>query len=301
VRGLAVASTVLAAVPGCELVFPLDPTDIPADAAIDDATPAVDAGPCPPFPIGTWGGVPTGLVGTSPTLTSTGLRMIFAVDLDPGDNDQDLHDATSDGSTWTDAGQILASTARHDSPALDPLDDATMLFSEGASGRVLRAAWDGATWTEGELVIPGSGNDVQNGTLTDVIGGKRHIVVARRAVGEPASAIDLFEYLGDGNEFTERVPSTTAAVNTPVVADLDPHLSPDGCWLLFATDRAGELDLQVADRLHPDAPFANPRPIDLEDRASFAETDPWLSRDGTRLYFTRRVGMQNEIWVATPR
>ena len=79
------------------------------------------------------------------------------------------------------------------------------------------------------------------------------------------------------------MPTTTAF--QPMRSPINPQLSPDGRTLVFAATGRG-LDLFVAERTAIGALWALATPI-AEVNTDGDETDPWLSADGRRLYFTR--------------
>lgn len=89
---------------------------------------------------------------------------------------------------------------------------------------------------------------------------------------------------GDGDAFEEPVLIEELASTEFIF--IDAFLSDDGLTLWF--NRApldGNADLFRAQRPSLDAPFGEPQPLeDLNTDAD--ERDPWLSPDGTQLYFT---------------
>lgn len=91
----------------------------------------------------------------------------------------------------------------------------------------------------------------------------------RAAPNEPFTSMELAEGLvGDG------------------MLAADAFLTRDGLAVLYTQAAEGEPgDLYVATRLSLDEPFTNPRAIQSLNTAA-DERDPWLSPDGTTLYFS---------------
>ncbi len=96
--------------------------------------------------------------------------------------------------------------------------------------------------------------------------------------------------------FSNPMPMT--AINMAGAADENPFLSNDKLTLYFNSSRSGNHDLYQATRSDVTQPFGAPVPIsDLN--TSGDESDPWVSRDGTHIYFTRIVGGQPILMEAT--
>lgn len=70
----------------------------------------------------------------------------------------------------------------------------------------------------------------------------------------------------------------------PGSQDSDPTLSPDGRYLLWWSNRSGQDDLYLAERVGPDfgPPLRLPEPI---NSAQGTEFTPWISADGAWLHF----------------
>ncbi len=106
-----------------------------------------------------------------------------------------------------------------------------------------------------------------------------HFVITR---GPPPGSV-LVEVARDGDGAWREIPTTAAF--QPVRSPINPQLSPDGRTLVFAATGQG-YDLFVAQRAALGGPWAPATQI-AEVNTSGDETDPWLSVDGRRLYFTR--------------
>ena len=106
-----------------------------------------------------------------------------------------------------------------------------------------------------------------------------HFVITRSS---PPSSM-LVEVVRQGTTYVERTTSTTAlrVLGSPI----NPQISADGRTLVFAAMGDGS-DLFISERSNPDAAWGTAVPIS-EVNTSRDETDPWLSADGRRLYFSR--------------
>ncbi len=72
--------------------------------------------------------------------------------------------------------------------------------------------------------------------------------------------------------------------------DNSPFISPDGLQLLFASNRAGSMQLYMAERTCPDEPFGCPRHMSVFDTPGGWSAQPCLSADGSTLYFQHQEG-----------
>ena len=110
-----------------------------------------------------------------------------------------------------------------------------------------------------------------------------HLAVHRTP---PASSL-IFEYArGAPGEPWVEVPGTMATVNA-IGLTSNPHLSADGQELIFTGhDGTATWDLYSATRPGFGMPFDSPVRIE-ELRSEMDNTDPWLSVDRRRLYFSR--------------
>ncbi len=92
-------------------------------------------------------------------------------------------------------------------------------------------------------------------------------------------------------------PIYVAPVNAPPAFDADPMLSADGMRLFLQSDRTGSKDLFVAERSSPMGSFGPARPIDTLNTPA-DEIQPFLSADGTSLWFARTVDGRSQIFRA---
>jgi Tol biopolymer transport system component len=81
----------------------------------------------------------------------------------------------------------------------------------------------------------------------------------------------------------------------------DAPFSQDGLTLYFSTNRPGSFgrtDLWVATRTSLDEPFGTPEPLDEINSIDYEE-DPWVSEDGSTLYFASARNGPMRIYMAT--
>lgn len=96
-------------------------------------------------------------------------------------------------------------------------------------------------------------------------------------------------------------------LNVPGASTARPQVSQDGLVIVFDSTRDGGFggpDLWGATRESLDAPWSEPVNLGPDVNAASAETRPWLTSDGRRLYFgsNREGGAGNlDLYVATLR
>ncbi len=95
---------------------------------------------------------------------------------------------------------------------------------------------------------------------------------------------------GPANRLTEL--NTSAAESHPL-------LSPDKLTIYFHSNRVNgnDYDLYEAHRTATGQPYGIPRRL-TELATTGYDGDPWVSRDGRRMFFTRLVGSVKSIWEA---
>jgi Tol biopolymer transport system component len=80
-----------------------------------------------------------------------------------------------------------------------------------------------------------------------------------------------------------------ATINT-AFSEGAPAISPDGLALLFQSDRNGQYQLFMATRESTDEFFADVEHLSLFDTPGGISVHPFISSDGTELYFMRQFG-----------
>lgn len=101
----------------------------------------------------------------------------------------------------------------------------------------------------------------------------------------------------DSSEFSE--PALVVGLNEQLGPVGDAFLLEDGLTLLFAREtNTGTTDLFVTQRLTPSDPFQPASPLGgVNSEAD--ERDPWLSPDGTQLYFSSNRSGNFDLFVAS--
>lgn len=273
----------LVAVTACDYVYSLD-------------RPPPDAPSCPEFPVTRWRASSLGIAGSDPTVDSSQTRMFVT-------SQNDLFTLDRTGGVWGSPRRVLSgANVEETSPAFVPDNDLEILFAKQSAAVVSRASMATGAWVD-EGYLNGFAprpDDHRPGPRTSAA--PHRIVVSYRF--EQDAYMDLESY--DLVELEERdddlgwvrvTPPTLESINIAGVGDREPHLSADGCWLLFASNRDGAYRLYASTRPAPNTPFAAPIPIEIEPAG--VDTGPWLSLDGRSLYFARGPLGMEEVWIAT--
>jgi hypothetical protein len=105
----------------------------------------------------------------------------------------------------------------------------------------------------------------------------------------------LIAVMGTGAyaDFTFSNPTKVQSINS-AASDQTPQISRDGLELYFSSDRDGNDDIWVAQRLSTDDPWSDPVKLDAAVNTAGPETTPSLSADGLELYFANGY---NDLWV----
>jgi hypothetical protein len=103
------------------------------------------------------------------------------------------------------------------------------------------------------------------------------------------------------NEDWEPPENLGSVVNSPSI-DANPSVSSDGLTLFFCSNRSdGNMDIWVSERETLNSPWQEPVNLGPPVSSSFADGDPWISKDGLELYFiSKRPGGSGgqDIWVS---
>lgn len=277
VRCLLILAVVVAG--GCDLVWGLD-----LGAAPDASLPGVDAVPDahPMFgaPMTVTLDCPAGGSAIDLSLDLAEQRFIYAcagigIDIDI------YEAAVKDALTGDTARAVVMESGTQGSPEMSPdgLEVYYLLLRTGIGEIFLkRRPTIGAAWGASTLAP-----DVLNTDSDDRPGppdatGTRFMITR----SSPPSSV-LVEVVREGARYSESATSSLAL--RPPTSPINPQISADGRTLVFAALGDGS-DLFVAQRSNLDSPWGTAIPIP-EVNTSLDETDPWLSADGRRLYFTR--------------
>jgi Tol biopolymer transport system component len=158
-----------------------------------------------------------------------------------------------------------------------------------ASRATSTGSWGGAT-----LDVALSSMQSESAATTDER--KLVMVIARTKASNPNDP-DLYE--------TRRISTGDAwgplraldTLNT-TSAERSGHLSPDGLALYFQSNRTGLQDLYVTRRASLDGEWTPPRGLMELNTATADEEDPWVSPDGTEIYFASNASGTSVIYTA---
>jgi hypothetical protein len=112
----------------------------------------------------------------------------------------------------------------------------------------------------------------------------------------------LAEMMSDGNGLWQATPVNSVAQLDVGHSYLAAHLTPDALTIYYQarTTATDDYDLYVASRATAEDLFGTPRV--LEASTTDNDGDPWLSRDGCRVYFAVSKAMLSQsdgIWMAS--
>jgi len=263
---------------GCDLVFGLD-SRVPQDGSLDasDAADApLDAHPTFGSPEPVTLTCPVGRAQGGVTLDRAEMVFVYAC-ASPSTPDSDIHEAPRATATTGGAAMpIVETAANEDSPELGP-DGRSLYFVvlDGVSSGNLYLSTRpmvGAEWgTPTEVTQLNTNSDERPGS-PDATGD--YLVISRGGV--------LVEHHREAGVW-----STLSSTGTlgPLANAVNPHLSADGLTLVFVSP-GGSGNLYISRRGALGSAWAPAAPI-TELNTLDDESDPWLSADQRRLYFSR--------------
>lgn len=271
-----------------------------------------------PQQLGVWGVTSTPVVAqeadvlfASPTLTERQDEIFFSTQTRYTDQNGDpkptgVARATLSSGVWGEPEPLAFSDmplVDAASPAISPAGDELWLgLNLFGSTDVFHSLRQGQTWSKPELVpqLSSAADDAPrppalDGTLLP-LSSKRHggvlyqiYFAARPSAAEP---------------WAEPSQEHLSAVNSAAYQSADGFLSADGLALYFSSNKAQTSDLYVARRATLNDDFGTPEALaDLNTDSE--ERMPWLSPDGTQLYFASnrptKLYEQYALYVATKR
>ncbi len=248
-----------------------------------------------------------------PAISRDGLSMFFASNRD-GTLDVWRTRRDSSAQAWGAPEKLPVAINKPDSNEFCPTplsDGQSLLFVSnkaggcGAGDIYIASEYFGLGWTE-PVHLPCSVNsagDEASPFLVDYDDGTVELYFSStRAGGFSTAAPDTdadiyYTTLRRDRSFGAvlLVPNVNTASN-----DVRPNVRRDGLEIFFDSDRPGSrgLDIWSATRNTPAQEWRQPVPVEAVN-SDGAETRPFLSADGTQLYFgTTREGQQ-DLWVAT--
>jgi hypothetical protein len=295
-----VTCVVATASAGCELVFvphgaagdaPIGPAD--ANDADTDTDADTARGPfSPPVQVSIMQMLPADGYVSDPTLTEDESQLAFIVTEPPNVRIR-IAFRGSGPTTWE-----TPVTPGFDSAALETnpkfLADGTELWFARGSAAVLpdivayhRAAPNSDTWSDAtgeDAAGLTTTMDERPGTPTaDAL----HMIIHRKTVDTPMGELLEYERASAAAPWTQ-VAGTTIALNA-VGPTNNAHLAGDGLTVVFAAQVGGQTDLFIATRTALGQTFSPPTEIAEVNDPVANDGDPWLSRDGQRLWFSRTI------------
>jgi Tol biopolymer transport system component len=241
-------------------------------------------------------GLSTGAREEDPTLTADMLEMIF----DRGSVLMHTTRATTT-SPWSTPTVIaeLRTAQGETSPELYP-DGLTLLFTSDRAGNlgggdiyITRRPDRASPWSAPQRIteLSSTAYDLSATTTAD----DRFVVfTSERAPGGAGNA-DLWSADRATAAGPWNAPTRLAAISSPA-DDIAPFFHEPSAMLYFASARTGQLDLYRAHR-RADGSFDPPTPVTELDTA-LRESDPWLSPDGTTMFYSAGTGPDSDILVA---
>jgi len=83
-------------------------------------------------------------------------------------------------------------------------------------------------------------------------------------------------------------------------SDSHPSITADGNTVVFTSNRLGaDYDIYIATRTDRSMPFSNPMRIPAMSAPATPEVDPWISGDGTVIYFGKGISANRKIYRST--
>ncbi len=170
------------------------------------------------------------------------------------------------------------------SPAVTYKGDELWLgMSNGENTDVFRSQLLGGAWSKPERVEELSSSDFDDAPRPPELGGKLMALSSKRHGGRQYQ-VYLAERTSPTEAWGEPSQALLGAVNSASFQSADGFLAEGGLALYFSSTRDGTSDLYVSRRESLSAPFGAPASL-ADFNTSEEERMPWLSPDGTRLYF----------------
>jgi Tol biopolymer transport system component len=274
-----------------------------ADAPGADAARPVDA-PLPP--LGPWG-APTVVTLPPPTTTdddpspTDDLLELYINTARNGNADVYVSTRASLAAAWSSPVIVpsVSSTANETTPEVS-YDGLTIIVASDRVGTtggndlwMSTRASRTVTWGNAMRIAALSSTD--NEAAGNMTPDGLAIVFSSNRTGNAAPDLFIAERATPSDDWS--APVEIAAVNT-LGHEGSPFLSADKLTLYFDTDRGGSLDIYVSQRSSTTEPFPAPTPL-VEINTADADQDPWVSRDGRRLWLSSNRGGTNQLWEAT--
>jgi hypothetical protein len=286
---------------GCQVVFAPDVGDSTGDDVGDDAgdddTPEPDAPPGgfnTPVEVNLGSAVPPDGWVTDPALTFDESQLAYRLVVGGSSTIRVAQRMTELEFPTSDELPVGAAYAQV--PELGA-DGTTIYYAESAGAAaetdIAIASRSSPTATDWKGQIPLTN---LNGPLYDYPGGPtadelRMIVLRSDPTTGAATLVELARGAGEWLE----VPTSMTLINMHEQPN-NAQLSPDGLRVVFSSFEEGTSDLYVASRATLVDTFINITPLFELNTVEANESDPWLSADGDRLYFSRGT-TEADTWI----
>lgn len=294
----AVLISIALATAACNAALGLDPV------RQRDATAAVDADTLD-APLGPWDDITPLTIAVTvddeedPAESPDGDELYFMVQSLTGTTGADLVLSRRDGTTglWSAPASLtqLNSDTFDAAPRLSADGLTLYLSSDRAGGAGSLDVWASTrpglagTWsTPTPVALGGLNTTASDRTLSPCRDGR--FVFASDRTSAPS---DLFELV-------EGVAQPIATAGDPAIFEGAPFVTDDCLTVYFAAGPANDLDLFTVTRASLTAPWSLPQRLSVSTIGA-SDSDPWVSRDGRRLLFSRDVtGTGNfDLYLAT--
>lgn len=286
---------------GCQVLFAPDVGDSTGDDVGDDVGDDTPTGP--DAAVGGFntpvlvdvGTLPVDGWVTDPSLTADEQQLAYR--LVAGGASNVWVAARMSATSFPDSEQPVANPLVKEVPELDA--DGTLLYYAESNGgdtdiAILQRSSPTASDWKGQLPLEGLNTTDYDYPGAPNADGTRMIV--RRSTLRPVMA-ELVELEKQAGGWVV-VPQTMMILDMYLQPN-NAQLSPDGLRVAFSSFQEGTSDLYVATRAGLGDPFTNITPIVELNTPDANESDPWLSADGNRLYFSRgTIEADTRIWYS---
>jgi len=256
----------------------------------------------------------SGLLLANPTLTAAMDELYYSAQRRfgaPDPNRTKLMRRARDGTSWSDPSEPALGDAMEQevvSPAVSADGQELWLgMNLAGSTDIYVSSRRQGGWSTPTLVPELSNEDYDDAPRPPAVNGTIMPLSSKRHGGPaPLYQIYLSTRASADAAWSEPSKALLGSVDSDAFQSADGFLSEDGLALYFSSTRDGEhddSDLYLARRSSIDAAFGEPQPlVDLNDLGGISEERmPWLSPDGSRLYFASDRSGQYALYVATKR
>lgn len=230
----------------------------------------------------------------------------------------DLPDAVVVSPRWSPDGQWIAASVSTFGASESTGKVVQLVRADGSETRRLRpetAGGDvsGVAWLANGEVLYAQGESVSTISLGGGVVAAGASRIVRQAIGSGASRVvfwtpslsTMVDVVGPGHvvfdailanqnlqefDVSTRPATTLRLLSQGSSLDRQPVYTPDGEWVVFSSNRSGNLDIWARSTQNGDLRRLTDHPAD--------DWDPALTRDGRSLIWTSRRGGNFEIWMS---